>query len=221
MIKLPFGRSLRLYAAVLLILSCTFAKAEEQEYDFSDDKTGMVIYYNVTSDEPPLTIAVANRDFDYNSYKGKITVPEKVFKGGGLYAVTSVWENAFAYCDSLSEVILPESITVLDDGSFVGCKRLKSVVLPDKLTKIGNAAFYGCSSIETLTISDNVKTLGDNAFNGCSSLKNLKIKSKTPPEIKGSGLGKTNPVIYVPQGCREIYSGSDIWKKYKIEEFTD
>ncbi|MEG1574489.1 MAG: leucine-rich repeat domain-containing protein [Bacteroidales bacterium] len=209
---------LRLYTIILLLFCYASVKGEEYEYDFSDEKTGSLIYYNVTSDEIPLTIAVANRDFNYNSYKGNVTIPEKVFKGGGLYTVTSIWENAFAYCDSLTEVIFPESIVQLDDGAFVGCKNIKQITLPNKLSKIGNAVFYGCTSLETITLPASIKILGDNVFNGCSSLKRINIISAIPPEINGSKLGKTNPVISVPRGSSKAYSKSNIWNKYKIEE---
>ena len=203
--------------AALFVITMS-AKGQEFDYDFSDDKTGVTIYYNVTSDEYPLTIAVANRDFNYNSYKGAITVPAKVFKGGGLYDVTSVWENAFAYSDSLTEVTFPESVTVLEDGAFIGCKKLKKITIPGNLESIGNAAFYGCSSLETITLAASLVQIGDEAFSGCSSLKSIYIQSETPPQISGSSLGKIKAVIYVPRGASEAYMTSDVWEKYKIVE---
>lgn len=197
------------------------AVGQESDYDFSDEKTGVTIYYNVTSDEYPLTIAVANRDFNYNSYKDNITVPAKVFKGGGLYDVTSVWENAFAYSDSLIEVTFPESMVALDDGAFFGCKKLKKVAIPGNLERIGNAAFYDCSSLETLTLPGTLEQIGDDAFNGCTSLKSIYLYSETPPQIQGRSLGKMKAVIYVPQGASDAYRNSEVWKKYEISEMAE
>lgn len=208
-----------MFMALFILPLC--AAGQEYDYDFSDDKTGVTIYYNVTSDEYPLTIAVANRDFNYNSYKGEITVPAKVFKGGGLYDVTSVWENAFAYSDSLTGVTFPESVTALDDGAFFGCKKLTKVIIPGKLKTIGNAVFYDCSSLETLTLPASLEQIGDDAFSGCTSLKSIYIQAATPPRISGNSIGKTKAVIYVPQGCSRAYENSPTWKKCKISEMTE
>lgn len=206
----------------LLMLPVSFAaSAQEFDYDFSDDKTGTTIYYNVTSDEYPLEVAVANRDFNYNSYKGSVTVPDRVFKGGGLYDVTSVWENAFAYSDSLIEAVFPESVTAIDDGAFFGCRRLEKVSVPGNLKSIGNAVFYDCSSMETVTLPASLEQIGDDAFNGCSSLKSIYLHAAVPPRVSGSSIGKVKGVIYVPAGCRDAYMDSDIWKKYKIEEMAE
>lgn len=207
----------QVFVSIMLFLAIPIS-AQEFDYDFSDDKTGVTIYYNVTSDEYPLTVAVANRDFNYNSYTGSVTVPAKVFKGGGLYEVTSVWENAFAYSESLTEVVFPESVTSLEDGAFFGCKKLAKVVIPGDLKSIGNAAFYDCSSIETLDLPASLSQIGDDAFKGCTSLKSIYLHAEVPPRITGSSIGKIKGVVYVPKGCVDAYMASDIWSRYKIAE---
>ena len=61
--------------ALFLCSSVCNVQAQETDYDFSDDKTGTTIYYNVTVDEFPLEVAVAFGSYDYNSYSGVINIP--------------------------------------------------------------------------------------------------------------------------------------------------
>ncbi len=56
------------------------------------------------------------------------------------------------------------------------CKELDSlstIVIPNSVTSIGDSAFYGCSSLISITIPLNVHTMGEMAFWGCSSLTSV------------------------------------------------
>ena len=71
---------------------------------------------------------------------------------------------AFAFCTSLSSVVIPDSVTSIAIHTFDGCTSLSSVVIPDSVTSIGGAAFDGCSSLSSVVIPDSVTTIGTNAF---------------------------------------------------------
>ena len=108
-----------------------------------------------------------------------------------------VCDMAFAYCKSLSNVVIPDSVTSIGGGAFNECDSLRSVVIPDGVTSIGerafafsslstlvipdgvnsidNSAFWGCSSLSSLVIPDGVTSIGDGAFWGCTSLSSLVI----------------------------------------------
>ena len=64
---------------------------------------------------------------------------------------------AFRDCTSLEEVVLPEGMTIIDDGSFLNCSALKSLYLPDSLEKIVKNAFEGCIGIESISIGKNLR----------------------------------------------------------------
>ncbi len=90
-------------------------------------------------------------------------------------SVTSIGDNAFNGCSSLSSVNIPESVTSIGDNTFYGCSSLSSVTIPESVTSIGDNAFNGCSSLSSVNIPESVTSIGDNAFYGCSSLSSVTI----------------------------------------------
>lgn len=77
---------------------------------------------------------------------------------------------AFEFCNTLAGAIIPESVTVIDNGAFYECTGLTSVVVPNSLAIIGEAAFWRCTALTFLVIPDNVTSIGDNAFYGVCNI---------------------------------------------------
>ena len=78
-------------------------------------------------------------------------------------------------CQSLTSIIIPKSVTIIEDGVFWGCSRLTSVVIPDGVTSIGDYAFGGCSRLTSIIIPDKVTTLSSNAFQFCTKLTSINV----------------------------------------------
>ena len=92
-------------------------------------------------------------------------------------SVTSIGEEAFSMCFSLTSIIILDSVTSIGDSAFYGCNSLTSITIPDSVTSIGKWAFSGCSSLTSISIPDSVTSIGDSAFDGCSSLTSITIPS--------------------------------------------
>ena len=106
-------------------------------------------------------------DVDYSGAHG-ITIPS-TYKG---VPVTSIGDGAFRYA-TLYDISIPDSITSIGDEAFYYCDNLTNLTIPDSVISIGYMAFYGCSSLTSITIPDSVTSIGDEAFLGCSSLTSI------------------------------------------------
>ena len=85
----------------------------------------------------------------YDGDDAELTVPDEL----DGYPVREIGENAFSFCNSLTSVILPDSLSSIGDDAFSRCSFLTSITLPDSLTSIGGNPFSGCSSLVKIDVS--------------------------------------------------------------------
>ena len=119
---------------------------------------------------------------EYKNMKS-YTIPEKVIADGVSYTVTEIGNKAFNNCPLLEEVIIPNSVTEIENGTYIGdtfysafrnCPNLKSVTFSKKITRIGRA-FEKCTGLTSIVIPNSVTSIGYWAFNGCSALTSINI----------------------------------------------
>ena len=93
------------------------------------------------------------------------------------FSVTSIGDSAFDTCSSLSEIVIPSSVTSIGDFAFYCCDSLSEIVIPSSVTSIGDSALYRCDSLSEIVIPSSVTSIGDSAFSWCSSLSEIVIPS--------------------------------------------
>lgn len=102
-------------------------------------------------------------------------ISETVTYKGNTYAVTSIGVGAFAGCNLLTSVQIPNSVLTIDDNAFYNCTSLISVLLGNNVNEIGDFAFAYCSALTSVEIPESVTSIGANAFFTCTSLTSIVI----------------------------------------------
>ena len=68
--------------------------------------------------------------------------------------------------------VIPNDGTVTEIGyqSFIFCETITNIIIPNGVTKIWDYAFYGCSNLTSIVIGENVESIGSAAFGACWKL---------------------------------------------------
>jgi len=125
--------------------------------------------------EGDYTYTVTNGESSITGYTGTETaliIPDTL----GGYPVTSIGRNAFKY-GSLVTLLLPDTVTYIDNYAFKYCSDLCVVSFSDNLLGVGNEAFYGCTSLSELAFPEGMTTIAEYAFYGCTGLSSLSFPS--------------------------------------------
>ena len=127
----------------------------------------------------------------------------------GAYSVKEgtkiICDSAFWYCSSLSEIVIPSSVTSIGDSAFYGCNSLSEIVIPSSITSIGDSAFYGCNSLSGIVIPSSVTSIGDRAFSSCDSLSEIVIPSSVTSIGKSAFWGCNSlSEIVIPSSVTSI-----------------
>ena len=149
-------KTLRLFLTSIFLLCCSVIYAHDFEVDG--------IYFSYSTEN---TVYVTN-NYNYNSYSGDIVIPKTVEYGNVTYSVTSIGDDAFAYCSGLTSLVIPECVTSIGSTAFYGCSGLTSLVIPEGVTSIGYYAFRGCSGLTSLSIPSTVENIPSELFSGLS-----------------------------------------------------
>jgi hypothetical protein len=126
-----------------------------------------------------LPVAAPADDFTYiTNADNTITITKYTGSGGGVtipdttngLPVTIIGFAAFESCTSLTNVIIPDSVTNIEKSAFWHCANLTSISIPDSTINIGDFAFSLCYSLANITIGNGVTDVGIEAFYSCTNL---------------------------------------------------
>ena len=111
---------------------------------------------------------------DITSNKRKIKIPAQVQYEQKTYKVTSIGHSAFANCESLTSITIPDGVTEMGKRVFCYCKSLRAVTIPKSVKIIGESPFAGCSALTSIIVDpgnptydsrDNCQAIIETAFN--------------------------------------------------------
>ena len=149
-------------------------------------------------------------------------------------SVTSIADEAFAYCSDLSDLAIPSTVTRIGENAFFGCDKLiqkensisyvgkwvvgcadsaTSVTLRDDTIGIAEKAFYDCRYLTQVTIPSGVTYIGKGAFLECENLNYIELPfvGSTPNGTVNTHFGyifgagsNTDNAYYVPKSLTKV-----------------
>ena len=191
------------------------------------------LYYNIINETQ---VAVAPAYFDgVNHYEGCIILPEQVYCDGVNYEVAAIAPRAF-WQSAVTEVQIPNSITMIGEAAFADAEDLTSITLPLKLkyvsrymlagtavtnlilpegvTDIGTGAFEDCSRLHTIFLPATLQRIGSRAFSYCSNLDEIYSDASIPPLTMADDAfeGCNNIHVMLPDAATtQRYQDDGIW----------
>ena len=145
--------------------------ANEQLFDFEfilNNTAVVVISYKGTAADVTIPshykgkpVTMIDHAAFHDSAVTSVTIPD---------SVTSIPDDAFAFCSQLTNISIPNSVTFIGFSAFNSCTSLKSITLPSSLSTIQSYAFYNCGNLETIRIPVSVTSIGNYAFDVCPNL---------------------------------------------------
>jgi hypothetical protein len=99
--------------------------------------------------------------------------------------VIEIQQCAFASCDSLASLDLPEEgLHSIGPASFSSCKSLASIPIPSTDCKIGARVFRRCTGLRSVTLPETLEIIDDRMFDECISPTHIEI----PPTVTEIGV---------------------------------
>ena len=89
---------------------------------------------------------------------GRVVIPEGIKK---------IWPCAFSNNTRIEEVVIPDSVTEIDDYAFFSCYGLRDIKFGSNVKRIGKRAFALCNENLLIDLPDSVEFIDEEAFLGC------------------------------------------------------
>ena len=127
--------------------------------------------------------------FNFHSFDMEIVSNTYDLQNGGVMVfsdnVTNIPSESFSGYN-LTEIVIPQSVTIINSKAFSGCTYLSSVTLPENVYLA--QCFEGCTALSSITIPDNT-VLGGYIFAGCTSLSSVTFGSGITLSADDGGNG--------------------------------
>ena len=100
-----------------------------------------------------------------------------------------------------NDVVIPSThnslpVTRIGDSAFSGRESLTSMIIPDSVTDIGVGAFANCSSLRSVEIPDSVTSVNIDVFENCTSLTIYCEAESQPDTWTGDWNPNDRPVVW-------------------------
>lgn len=136
----------------------------------------------------------------------------------------TIAHNLYLNNELITDLVIPEGITTINDAIFSGGTCFTSVTIPNTVRSIGDQSFYGCNNVHSLTIGNNVECIGADCFRGCNSLTDVFcFGNKAPNVVNDDDVGWGGSFAKDDVKNATLHINGHAIKSYKhlVEEYID
>lgn len=217
-----------------------FANIKEMELNdgdiFGADINGTWMTFRVLSaKDKTAQVGTSDQLYSFSGYdtavnwetaNGVIVIPSRI----NGYTVTSIASGAFLKCSSISEVVIPSTITTIGSNAFMS-SGVSKVSIPESVSTIGSSVFYGCSNLVRFRWPANLPVIPDQAFNSCKNLTEVTIPEGVT-DIGGKAFNDCAlRLVILPstlksissfafQGCYDMDVYCKVERPFKLDKFA-
>lgn len=185
------------------------------------NRTNLSTWENIAKQVPSIKVEngmYISKDNVLIGYEGKsekLVVPEgittianNVIKGEGYNPDSKI----------AKEIVIPDTVKVIEDRAFFSRYNLEKVTLPKNLTEIGDYAFFECN-IKEIEIPNTITKWGKNVFSSCALEKvTIPTNIKEIPEGMFDACYKLKNIV-IPDNIEKINEGA-FWDCRNLESVT-
>lgn len=144
---------------------------------------------------------VKNTLFETDNYKAMLEVKKVIVEQG----VTSLGDGAFMQCKNLTEVVLPDTLTRIEEFAFADTA-LTGITIPESVTELGDCVFEQCSNLTSVNLPGGLTKIPAGLFRSCTNLTSIEIP-KGVTRIEGEAFSWTGLTeLTIPEGLTDIES---------------
>lgn len=175
-------------ALMMLVLTLAACSSEEEKKNELQGVSGAddVVTYTPAENNP------FGDSFAYESYEGDkiiitgfvgvsqnhaVNIPASI----NNFPVVAIGKGAFQNQTSISEVVIPEGVKLIDDFAFAKCIEMQKITVPASVETVGVSAFMECINLLSFEMAgpdEGAVTIGTGAFYKCTSLASVKLPKK-------------------------------------------
>ncbi len=128
---------------------------------------GNVYSYVVSGGKATVTGVAIEKTTDY-------VIPESL----DGFKVGAIDKYAFKGNDTMTSIVIPDSVTYIGDQAFAAASHLEKIQMPSKYNgAIGDNLFWGCEMLTEINLPEGVTSIGGWAFYNCFALESINIPS--------------------------------------------
>ena len=163
-----------------------------------------------------ITIPRSVTNIGYYAFSGCTQLGEIIVESGNSYydsrencnAIISTQNNSLI--TGCRNTVIPNSVTSISENAFYNCTSLTSIDIPNSVTIIGVCAFGGCNNLSIINIPNTITSIGEDAFNGTPWYNNkpdgIVYAGKIAYKYKGTMPEETS--LIVEDGTISINEGA-------------